>query len=64
MSNIRSLKSAAKKKRKDKAQGNTLCGRGHHKWVVDKDKPFAVRQGKLVSASHCSRCGKSKAELT
>ncbi len=64
MSNIRSLKGAAKKKRKSQAAGNTLCKRGHHKWVLDKGKPFDVRSGKLMSASYCSRCGKRKAELT
>jgi len=64
MSNIRSLKSAAKKKRKATAAGATLCRRGHHKWVTDKAQPFDVRTGKLVSAYVCSRCGKRKVALT
>ena len=45
---------------KEKHRGNTLCRRGFHKWVLESEKKFDVRQGKLVSAWRCSRCGKHK----
>lgn len=45
---------------KNKHRGNTLCRNGHHKWEVDKEKQFDVKQGKLVTVYCCSRCGKLK----
>ena len=45
---------------KEKHRGNTLCRRGHHKWVVDKERQFDVKQGKLVTLLRCSRCGATK----
>ncbi|MEE4143629.1 MAG: hypothetical protein V2I26_02435 [Halieaceae bacterium] len=48
---------------KEQHKGNTLCRHGHHKWVVDKEKKFDVKQGKLVTVSRCSRCGKEKHQL-
>jgi hypothetical protein len=51
-----------KKSLKDKHKGNTLCRSGHHKWVLDKDKRFDVKLGKLVTSYTCSRCGKTKNE--
>jgi len=51
-----------KKSLKDKHKGNTLCRNGHHKWVLDKDKRFDVKLGKLVTSYTCSRCGKTKNE--
>ncbi len=44
-----------------KHRGNTLCRRGFHKWAVI-NKPFDVRQGKLVTSYRCERCGKEKNE--
>ena len=44
----------------DKAKGKTLCKRGFHKWVVDKDKRFDTRQGRLVTDYRCARCGVGK----
>lgn len=44
----------------EKHKGNTLCRHGHHKWAVDKDKQFDVKQGKLVTIYRCTRCGKQK----
>jgi hypothetical protein len=50
--------------RKTKAQvnakGKTLCASGFHKWQDDAKKQFDVRQGHLVSAKICTRCGKVK----
>ena len=45
---------------KEKHKGNTLCRHGHHKWVVDKETHFDVKEGKLVTRYRCSRCGKVK----
>ena len=45
---------------KDKHKGNTLCRRGHHKWAVDTSMRFDVKQGELVTAYSCARCGKQK----
>jgi len=41
----------------DRAKGNTLCRRGFHKWVVANENPFDSKQGRLVTAYRCSRCG-------
>lgn len=45
---------------KEKHRGNTLCRSGHHKWVVDKERQFDVKQSKLVTLYRCARCGKQK----
>jgi len=54
-----SLKAVKKKKQ----QGGTLCREGHHKWVINQEKQFDSRSGKLVTLSVCSRCGKKKTQL-
>lgn len=48
----------------DKAKGKTLCSHGFHKWVVDKERRFDVRKGKLLTVYRCIRCGavKTRAE--
>ena len=51
-----------KKSLKEKHKGNTLCRNGHHKWVIEKDKVFDTKQGKLVTSFKCLRCGKLKNE--
>jgi len=48
----------------DKHKGKTLCKSGFHKWVVLKDKQFDVKQGKLVTAYKCARCGEQKVEAS
>ena len=45
---------------KERNKGKTLCRHGHHKWVVDKEKQFDVKQGKLVTVYRCARCDKKK----
>jgi hypothetical protein len=47
-------------KASERHKGNTLCRQGHHKWQLDKESVFDVKQGKLVSRYQCSRCGKIK----
>ena len=41
-----------------KHQGKGLCREGFHKWVVDKQSIFDVKQGRLVTRYRCQRCGK------
>ncbi len=45
-----------------KQSGNTLCKSGFHKWKLDKNTDFAVKQGKLLTRYICERCGKTKTE--
>ncbi|MEM8562904.1 MAG: hypothetical protein AAGF57_11750 [Pseudomonadota bacterium] len=45
---------------KSRHKGNMLCRSGHHKWVIDKEQQFDVKQGRLVTVLRCSRCGKTK----
>jgi hypothetical protein len=45
---------------KEQHRGKTLCRHGHHKWLIDKDKQFDVKAGKLVTLYRCSRCGKTR----
>jgi len=49
-----------KPKARDKHRGNTLCRNGHHKWVVDKERVFDTKQGRLVTRLRCVRCSASK----
>ena len=53
-----------KKSLKERHKGKTMCRHGHHKWVVDKEKQFDVKQGKLVSVQCCARCGASRSRIT
>jgi len=55
---------AKKKKLSHKHKGNTLCKSGYHKWAVEKEKTFDVKQGKLVSSYRCKRCGAIKNSAT
>ncbi len=43
-------------------KGKALCRSGFHKWEVVKEKPFDVKQGKLVTKYRCSRCGATRVE--
>lgn len=51
-----------KKKTAEKHKGNTLCKRGFHKWVIETEQQFDVKQGKLVTVYKCKRCGAIKNE--
>jgi len=44
----------------DPHKGKIFCQNGLHKWVVVPDKPFDVKQGKLVTVQRCARCGLTK----
>jgi hypothetical protein len=47
-----------------RAEGKTLCSSGFHKWQTQTEKRFDVKQGKLVSAQRCSRCGEERTRLS
>ncbi|MCU7851248.1 MAG: hypothetical protein KZQ80_03455 [Candidatus Thiodiazotropha sp. (ex Monitilora ramsayi)] len=53
-----------KPKASDKHKGKGLCREGFHKWVVDKQSVFDVKQGRLVTRYRCSRCGKTRTTST
>ena len=53
-----------KPSQKEKARSRTLCSRGFHKWVVDKEKQFDVKQGRLITIHRCQRCGQMKTTAT
>jgi hypothetical protein len=46
----------------ERHRGKTLCQQGHHKWQVEADSVFDVKQGRLVTRYRCARCGKVKTE--
>jgi hypothetical protein len=60
MSNIINLKKVKQKR----AEGKTLCGSGFHKWETLSARRFDVKQGKLVSAERCTRCGEERTRLS
>ncbi|MGR8918439.1 MAG: hypothetical protein ACU85V_02380 [Gammaproteobacteria bacterium] len=49
--------------KKKKSTGKTLCRRGFHKWAVDKERRFDVKQGRLVTIERCTRCGHTRTTL-
>ncbi len=49
-----------KKGQKKTDAKSTLCREGHHRWKVVTRNRFDVKQGKLVTAYRCERCGKTK----
>ncbi|QSA96071.1 hypothetical protein [Methylococcus sp. EFPC2] len=52
-----------KPKASEKHRGKTLCKSGFHKWRVDKERSFDVKQGRLVTIYRCERCGVVRSEL-
>lgn len=46
----------------EKFKGRTLCQNGFHKWQAEKNRPFDVKQGKLLTLYRCTRCGATKTE--
>jgi hypothetical protein len=48
----------------EKHKGKVLCKHGRHKWAVEKDSHFDVKQGRLVTLYRCTRCGATKTEGT
>lgn len=56
----RSANAVAKAERGKRANGKTLCGRGFHRWKTANERPFDVKQGKLLTLERCERCGKER----
>ncbi|KZZ59756.1 hypothetical protein A3762_03100 [Oleiphilus sp. HI0125] len=48
---------------KEKHKGKSLCKHGFHKWVIEKENQFDVKQGRLVTVMRCARCQEKKIEL-
>lgn len=44
----------------NKIKRSSLCQHGHHQWVIDTNKQFDVKQGKLITTRRCSKCGKTR----
>lgn len=62
MAEVVSLVKFKKQKRAEQGKKATLCGGGHHSWVIDKENVFDVKEGKLVTRWLCKRCGTSKVQ--
>jgi hypothetical protein len=50
--------------RQTRAHRQTLCRSGFHKWQVETNGRFDVRQGKLLTVERCRRCGEQRTRLT
>ncbi|MGH8492227.1 MAG: hypothetical protein ACRERR_03845 [Moraxellaceae bacterium] len=46
--------------KKPAAKPKGLCEHGFHKWKIVQEKQFDVKQGRLVTAYECERCGDKK----
>ena len=44
----------------ERHKGGTLCRTGHHKWKIEAETVFDVKQGRLVSRYRCERCGATR----
>lgn len=49
--------------RRAKNARSSLCANGHHRWAVQTEQKFDVKQGRLVTVERCERCGKSRHTL-
>ena len=50
--------------RRLRADHKTLCRSGFHKWQVETNGRFDVKQGKLLTVEHCHRCGEQRVKRT
>ena len=50
--------------RRARADRQTLCRSGFHRWQVETHARFDVREGKLLTAEVCSRCGEKRTRRT
>ena len=46
-----------------RADRQTLCRSGFHKWQVLTDRRFDVKEGKLLTVECCRRCGEQRTRL-
>ncbi len=63
MGKVIKLDTVRREKRKNKADGLTLCRSGFHKWQVETGQRFDVKQGRLVTTERCVRCGERRTKL-
>ncbi len=50
--------------RRARADHMTLCRSGFHRWQVQANARFDVKEGKLLTAEVCHRCGEKRTRLT
>lgn len=50
-------------RRRRRAEGNTLCRNGRHRWALRPESRFDVKAGKLVTVYRCERCGATRTEV-
>ncbi len=50
--------------RRARADRQTLCRSGFHRWQVETHARFDVREGKLLTVERCRRCGEQRTRLT
>ena len=60
MSHVVKLQAA----RRARADRKTLCRSGFHKWRVETEGRFDVKQGKLLTAERCTCCGEKRVRRT
>ena len=61
--NIVNLTTVRHARVQERAKGVTLCGSGFHKWKIDTETRFDVRQGKLLTTQRCMRCNETRTIL-
>ena len=61
--NIINLRTVRQARLQERAKGITLCGSGFHKWKVDTETRFDVKQGKLMTTQRCTRCNETRTKL-
>jgi hypothetical protein len=52
-----------RKIKRQRADGQALCGSGLHKWQNVAAAKFDLKQGKLVTPQRCQRCGQTQVKL-
>jgi len=62
-SNIINLRTVRHARLQERAKGVTLCSSGFHKWKVDTETRFDVKQGKLMTTQRCTRCNETRTKL-
>jgi hypothetical protein len=63
MNNIINLNTVRHARTQERAKGLTLCGSGFHKWKIDTEARFEVKQGKLITTQRCTRCNETRTIL-
>ena len=61
--NIINLTNIRHAKQQARAKDVTLCSSGFHKWKTDTGTRFDVKQGRLITTQHCTRCNETRTIL-